>query len=83
MKQCNYCNQIANHIILHLCNDDEYHFIDRIDLTEEPLIELTEEVKEEIEINFYNTKSLRYPHPKTFDIHNKKEYLTDNEDNCR
>ena len=48
--QCKFCqykyeNQPISILQLHFCNDQEYHFIDRIDLEEEPLEELKKDPK--------------------------------------
>ena len=56
MIKCNQCEYEyktigASIVILHLCSDQEYHYVDRIDLIEEPY-ELIEEVEKKLKNKF-------------------------------
>lgn len=48
--KCNFCeylyeNQPISEMQLHKCADEEMHFINRIDLDEKPLEEITTEIR--------------------------------------
>jgi len=60
MLKCSYCEYVYENppistMQLHLCADQEYHFIDRIDLKEKPLKELTKEIKPTRKRNLFTT----------------------------